>query len=368
MQMTWQAVYDLVCRHGARPGADLCACAAADAESERNPDVPPGDGGISWGLWQLEQGVGLGGDHTADELRDPDVAADIMVPLFNATYQDGLKAGHTGEALVRYCCMYTERPFGFPDLHSPAADRYAAAWYAAVAALSGEEPTTMTYNPDQPPERQVQPWSCSIRTATWMLRSLGIDTDAARMQDLMVPDYVTPELGLLQGDGTGMAQLFREHFGLIAEAGWTNWADLCERAGTEPIGLGSGSLYHWVAVRRLNADGTLALSNPAPGYQGLYDTMTEAQFNQWAPWARVYIAVPAENGGDDLSQAERDELDEYHQVKPYYDTLLGTPDNPGGVIGAALTTMDTAAGTSKTALAKVVREQVASVRQAAGLE
>lgn len=73
------------------------------------------------------------------------------------------------------------------------------------------------------------------------------------------------------------------------------------------------------------------------------------------------------DGGDDLSAEERTELQKYRDEQPYYQTLLGTEDNPGGLIGAALDTMAEAAGTSKTHLAAVVREQVASVKQAAGL-
>jgi hypothetical protein len=73
------------------------------------------------------------------------------------------------------------------------------------------------------------------------------------------------------------------------------------------------------------------------------------------------------NGGDDLSAEERAELDQYRQDQAYYDTLLGTADAPGGLIGSALDTMVEAAGTSRTHLAKVVREQAAAVKQAAGL-
>jgi hypothetical protein len=68
--------------------------------------------------------------------------------------------------------------------------------------------------------------------------------------------------------------------------------------------IGSGTLYHWVAVRGVDGEGNLTLSNPAPNYRGLGDTMTEAQFARWAPWACVYIDVgEAENMGqiDDLT-------------------------------------------------------------------
>jgi len=153
---------------------------------------------------------------------------------------------------------------------------------------------TLTYDPTVPAERQLQSWTCSVRTATFMLKSLGIDIDAARMQDVLVPDYVTPELGLLAGDGSGLAAVLADQSGCPTGHTQASWAWLQENAGNVPIGMGSGTLYHWLAVRDLNPDGSLALANPAPGYRGVYDVMTEAQFRQWAPWSAVWIEVEEE--------------------------------------------------------------------------
>jgi hypothetical protein len=195
--LTPAELMDLVARHGARPGADLCAIAAALSESGGDSDAT-GDNGHSIGLWQMyDQGLGAG--MSVADRADPDTAAAVMVGIFNANYADALRQGYSGEQLVRYCCMYTERPYGFPDLNCPAADRYVASWRAAVAALSGEEPATMTYDPETPPERQVQGWACSIRTATWMLKSLGGTLDAGAVQDLMVPQYVSPARSAISG-------------------------------------------------------------------------------------------------------------------------------------------------------------------------
>jgi hypothetical protein len=365
--LTPAELMDLVARHGARPGADLCAIAAALSESGGDPDAS-GDNGHSIGLWQMyDQGLGAG--MSVADRADPDTAAAVMVGIFNANYADAIRQGYSGEQLVRYCCMYTERPYGFPDLNCPAADRYVASWQAAVAALSGEEPATMTYDPETPPERQVQGWACSIRTATWMLKSLGGTLDAGAVQDLMVPQYVSPALGLLDGSGAGLADFLGLQTGCTVGHQWVDWAWLQAHAGTMPIGIGSPSMYHWLAVRGVNADGTLALANPAPGYDGVYDTMTEAQFNAWAPWAGVWIELPAdENGGDDLSDTERQELESLRGLKAQYDDLSNyTSGLTSDILPPALAQLERARQVGGKQGWSMVAAAIASIKQGAGL-
>lgn len=155
----------------------------------------------------------------------------------------------------------------------------------------------LTYNLYTPPERQIHSWACSIRTATWMLKSVGVQIDAGAMQDEMVPTYVTPDLGLLDGRGIGLAEVLRRHLPpeTPVEVLWApSWDDVVARAGRGPIGIGSGSLYHWLNVARLLSPGVLDAPNPAPNYPPgapLHDNLTRAEFDQYAPWALVFVQV-----------------------------------------------------------------------------
>jgi hypothetical protein len=156
---------------------------------------------------------------------------------------------------------------------------------------------TLTYNPAQPPERQVQSWSCSIRVTSWMLLSLGLPVDIGALQDEMVPRYVTPELGLLDGRGYGMAEVLRAHL----PADWhanvhvferIDWAGLWSRSGTGPFGVGLHGAYHWLNVSMPHADGTLGSPNPAPKYPAgapIGDTLTRAEFETFGPVSAVWI-------------------------------------------------------------------------------
>jgi hypothetical protein len=156
----------------------------------------------------------------------------------------------------------------------------------------------ITYNPDTPPERQISSWACSIRTATWMLKSVGVQIDAGQMQDEMVPTYVTPDLGLLDGRGIGLAEVLRRHLPpeTPVEVLWApSWDDVVARAGRGPIGIGAGRpLYHWLNVARVLSPGVLDAPNPAPNYPPgapLHDNLTRAEFDKYAPWALVFVQV-----------------------------------------------------------------------------
>lgn len=160
-------------------------------------------------------------------------------------------------------------------------------------------PSGVTYNPDVPPERQNQSWVCSIRTAAHMLHTIGDWITAQELEGMMVPGLVDSTEGLHYGDGSQLAPFLAARSGLPAHNGKISWEWLQEHAGTQPIGMGSGSLYHWVGVRKWNPDGTLALNNPAPTYKGVGEAMTRASFEQWAPWYAVWLDMPSGSEQED---------------------------------------------------------------------
>lgn len=119
-------LFDLAHRHGAQSGVAHCVVAGALVESGGNTDAV-GDNGHSVGLWQMHD-QGLGSGLSYEQRSDPDQAASVMVPVFQNYYLKGQQSGYTGETLARYTIMYTERPRGFPDLYSNAANAYITRW------------------------------------------------------------------------------------------------------------------------------------------------------------------------------------------------------------------------------------------------
>lgn len=150
------------------------------------------------------------------------------------------------------------------------------------------------YNADLPTEIQLNSWTCSIRSCTWLLKSLGVETSAETLHDLMVPSYVNEELGLLDASGAGMAQLIRDRFALPARNdGDVRWEELPDLCRGRPAAIGGRAWCHWVAVRRVNERGELELANPARGgYRGVDSVMNAQQFAELGPFSAVWIDLP----------------------------------------------------------------------------
>lgn len=218
-----------------------------------------------------------------DNALDPDIAAAVLACYFRETgIPDAARASDW--AAVR------RKVYG-------GADPKGAARIAQIAADLGAGAAALAYNPNQPPERQVQSWTCSIRSTAWMLKSLGLPVEIGPLQDEMSPRYVTPEQGLLDARGYGIAETLKAH--LPAE--WDDrvhvfetiaWDELWSRAGSGPLALGLRGAYHWLNVARQRGDGDLDAPNPAPNYPQaapIGDVFSRAEFDRYGPASAVWI-------------------------------------------------------------------------------
>lgn len=175
----------------------------------------------------------------------------------------------------------------------------------SIANALGEAPVplpvTLTYNPDLPPERQIQNWVCAIRAATWALKSVGVSIDAGAMQDDMVAhgeEHPTNGGGGLQDHrGYGLADALRRHLpdGTKVEVmEVASWDDLAYRTGRGPLCIGSVSLNHWLNVAKMIGPDMFSSPNPAPNYptgSPIGDELNRAEFDAWAPWSAVFVEV-----------------------------------------------------------------------------
>jgi hypothetical protein len=134
---------------------------------------------------------------------------------------------------------------------------------------------------------QAWDWDCSAAATAWMGRSLGwgwVESDVA--YEFVRAGIATPQLGLLDGTGAGIVRWLSEQpFGAInARASWnvvTQWVDGC------PLIMGSTRWYHWCGVRGVDAAGNLRLANSAPGWAGIYQTMSREQFDTFGDFWSV---------------------------------------------------------------------------------
>lgn len=303
-------VSDLVNRYAEANGCDAVGLLAGlisesnlDEQAERDGAWPD----VSFGLGQQTALYASVGDHSGsaanlqrcrDYYFQPENAIAEAARQYGAYYQ---QYGSYQEAWSRY----NGGP-GMAFANNPNAANIQRGWDAAQAYLAPDG--VATYNPDQPAEIQISSWACSVRTATWMLKSIGGTQDAGALEDAMVAaGLVTPADGLEDPTGASLAGFLAAQSGLPTGHQFpVTWDDLqALPIGQQPFGLGGQAWDHWVGVRRWAFD-MLALANPAPGWQGVRDALPEADFDRLGAFAAVWIALPA--GGDALSAEERAEL------------------------------------------------------------
>ena len=172
------------------------------------------------------------------------------------------------------------------------------------------------FDPTTPDEKQRQDWTCAIRSTMWLLKSIGIDVTPDEAQDAMSPRYVTPDLGLLNADGSGIVAVLRDQWGVAAENhAAVTFDEVAALAGKQPVAIGGRNWGgpgkgHWSAVR--GYDGTrLLLANPASGTVYGDASLTREQWSWRGPWSAVVVPLPSPGVGTGPS-ASNDE-----------DTILG---------------------------------------------
>jgi hypothetical protein len=129
---------------------------------------------------------------------------------------------------------------------------------------------------------QVYQWTCSVAATTWVLQATGLDTDAAREQvayQIGYPACVNEAYGLMST--TCVEHVFAS-YGVGSRTVWPSWGQMVELARQTTGLLNSTIWYHFVGLRGLTGDGRIWIANSAQGYRGVYDTISQAQWNAWS--------------------------------------------------------------------------------------
>lgn len=131
-------------------------------------------------------------------------------------------------------------------------------------------------------------WTCSICSFTWTIGALGLDEEFSRTEaaDLIgVPYCVNPTYGLMNADCLIAAY---QSLGLIAKQKYCTFAEayaICQyfTGVINPIGM-----YHFMGIRGVR-NGGIWVANSAIGYRGVYEDISESQFNQYGPVNLIWI-------------------------------------------------------------------------------
>ena len=140
---------------------------------------------------------------------------------------------------------------------------------------------------------QAYDWTCSICSTTWVLQATSTAFQDADIYDAryavgiemgypgcvnetygcMSPQCVVDELG--------------QH-GLLARQVWCNFDQAYAIARTNTGVINPTGQYHFMGVRGISGS-DIWVANSAPGYRGVYDTLSRAQFNNLGPVSLIYV-------------------------------------------------------------------------------
>lgn len=137
---------------------------------------------------------------------------------------------------------------------------------------------------------QVYSWTCAACSLDWILRSTGLDPDSTRDQVVAAigyPDNINAQYGLMDGSGSAISDVLAT-YAQPTERSWLGFDDVYTLALTTTGQISGGAWYHWVALRGVRGD-NLWIANSAPGYQGVWDELSRADFERLGPFSVVWL-------------------------------------------------------------------------------
>jgi hypothetical protein len=172
------------------------------------------------------------------------------------------------------------------------------------------------FDPNEPAPQQTDAWSCSVYTATWMLRATGNDASWSSVaSDMLSTGGVTQANGLSDASGAGLAATLRDLASggpAIGSAGYASFDDVAAKAGRMAVGIGGRAWNHWSGVRGYDAErDVLLLANSAVGYEGVGEAIDRGQFERLGAMAMVWMDYGDDAFGTTFEPAERPASDPF---------------------------------------------------------
>lgn len=106
--------------------------------------------------------------------------------------------------------------------------------------------------------------------------------------EIGVPDNINATYGLMDGSGAQLQRVLSENYQLDSVQGWMDFDKVYELAQSKPGVMSGAAWYHWCAIRGVQG-GCIWIANSAPGYRGVWDTLTRQQFNDLGGFSCVWL-------------------------------------------------------------------------------
>lgn len=141
---------------------------------------------------------------------------------------------------------------------------------------------------------QVYSWTCSACAQDWVLRAVGVmDSDDIYytrekvVEAIGYPHNINPMYGLMDGSGTELMRVY-DSLGVKTEQGWLDFDTVYDLAQQTTGQMSGAAYYHWVALRGVQGP-NLWIANSAPGYKGIWDTLSRDDWDRLGGWSVVWL-------------------------------------------------------------------------------
>jgi len=112
-------------------------------------------------------------------------------------------------------------------------------------------------------------------------------SESSAIDEIGYPQNINATYGLMNGSGVELQRVLAD-YGVATSQGWLTFDTVYAIAQQAPGCMSGGAWYHWVAIRGVDSS-NIWIANSAPGYKGVYDTLTREQFNALGPFSVVYV-------------------------------------------------------------------------------
>ena len=138
---------------------------------------------------------------------------------------------------------------------------------------------------------QHNEWSCSVYSYAWVIGATGVDPGITYDQALQIigyPDCVNPTYGLMLSQC--MINAF-SHYGLHAVEYWSTFDEAYSICSQQTGVINPTGMYHFMGIRGVDGQeqGDIWCANSAPGYRGIYDSLTRSSFNNLGPTKLIVL-------------------------------------------------------------------------------
>jgi hypothetical protein len=162
--------------------------------------------------------------------------------------------------------------------------------WAPVERTAYVPPPLPTWDAHLPMPPQVYSWTCSACALDWVLRSTAIDPKSTREKAVRMIGYqenINETYGLMNSNGQALRDVYGS-YGQDTSQAWLSF-DAVYQLAQRTTGQMSGTRwYHWCALRGVRS-GALWIANSAPGYMGVYDELTRADFDRLGGFSVVWL-------------------------------------------------------------------------------